>query len=142
MAGTLIQSEFVFRSGASPDLYQFTIVQDSLGAISVRDLQNPYGLVVSAYSRIPQSVQTDIADAMSTVETLLALTSAVNGTLSFADETSKSVVFAEAFADTTYRVHITSDVFAIFRISAKTTAGFTISASSAITGDVGYDVLV
>ena len=142
MAATLAQSEFVYRSGTSPDIYTFTIVSDSLGNISVRDIQDPYGFVISPYTQIPQSVTTDIGSAMAQVETILALTSAVNGTLIFTAETEKSVTFAEAFSDTSYRVQVTSDVFAPFRITNKTVLGFTVQAGSTITGTVGYDVFV
>jgi len=142
MAATLAQSEFVYRSGTSPDIYTFTIVSDSQGNISVRDIQDPYGFVISPYTQIPQSVTTDIGSAMAQVETILALTSAVNGTLTFAAETEKSVTFAEAFSDTSYRVQVTSDVFAPFRITNKTVLGFTVQAGSTITGTVGYDVFV
>ena len=142
MAATLAQAEFVYRSGASPDLYQFTIVQNEMGAILVRDIQNPYGLVVSPYSQIPQSVTEDISDAMLQVEALLALTSAVNGTLTFAAETEKSYTFSTPFANTSYRVQITSDIFAPFRITSKTVTGFTIQAGAEVSGDVGFDVLV
>tara|TARA_R110000824_G_scaffold82526_3_gene206885 strand:- start:824 stop:1252 length:429 start_codon:yes stop_codon:yes gene_type:complete len=142
MAGTLVQSEFVYTSGTAPNLYQFTVVSNSEGAILVRNIEDPYGFVISPYTQIPQSVTDDIATAMGTVETLLALTSAVNGTLTFTAETSKSVVFSTPFANTAYRVHVTADVFAPFRITNKTTAGFTVSAGAAITASVGYDVLV
>lgn len=142
MAASLIQSEFVYRSGVSPDLYQFTIVSDQSGIIKVRDLQDPYGFVISPYTLIPQSVTDDISSAMGQVENLLALTSAVNGTVTFAAEDSKVITFPTPLADTTYRVHITSDVFAPFRITNKTTAGFTIEAGATISGDVGYDVLI
>lgn len=137
---TLAQSEFVYRSGTSPDIYTFTIVSDSQGNISVRDIQDPYGFVISPYTQIPQSVTTDIGSAMTQVETILALTSAVNGTLTFAAETEKTVTFAEAFSNTDYRVQTTSDVFAPFRITNKTVLGFTVQAGSTITGTVGYDV--
>lgn len=139
---TLAQAEFVYRSGASPDLYQFTIVQNEMGAILVRDIQNPYGFVVSPYSQIPQSVTDDISDAMLQVEALLALTSAVNGTLTFAAETEKSFTFSTPFANTGYRVQITSDIFAPFRITSKTVNGFTVQAGAEVSGDVGFDVLV
>jgi hypothetical protein len=142
MAASLAQSEFVYRSGTSPDIYTFTIVSDTLGNISVRDIQDPYGFVLSPYTQIPQSVTTDINSAMAQVETILALTSAVNGTLTFASETEKTVTFASAFASTSYRVQVTSDVFAPFRITNKTVLGFTVQAGSTITGTVGYDVFV
>jgi len=142
MAGTLVQSEFTYRSGSSPDLYQFTIVSNQVGAILVRDIQDPYGLVVSPYTQIPQQVTEDISLAMAQVEDLLALTSAVNGNLTFTSETEKTVTFVTPFASTNYRVQVTSDVFAPFRITGKTVNGFTIQAGAAITGTVGYDVLV
>lgn len=142
MTASLIQSEFVYRSGVSPNLYTFTISSNSTGVISVRDIQDPYGFVISPYTQIPQSVTADISSAMSQVETILSLTSAVNGTLTFTSETEKTVTFAEAFSDTSYRVQVTSDVFAPFRITNKTVLGFTIQAGSTITGSVGYDVFV
>ena len=140
MAASLAQAEFTYRSGTSPDIYVFTIVSDSQGTISVRDIQDPYGFVISPYTQIPQSVTTDISSAMSTVETILSLTSSVNGSLVFAAETSKSVTFSEAFGDTNYRVQVTGDIFAPFRVTNKTTVGFTIQAGATVTGTVGYDV--
>jgi hypothetical protein len=142
MAASLAQAEFVYRSGTSPDIYTFTITSDSQGNLSVRDIEDPYGFVISPYTQIPQSVSTDISSAMSAVETILALTSAVNGTLVFAAETSKSVTFAEAFADTSYRVQTTSDIFAPFRITNKTVLGFTVQAGATVTANIGYDVFV
>lgn len=142
MSGTRIQSEFVYNSGSAPKLYRFTIVSNSLGEILVRDIEDPYGAVLSPYTQIPKSVADDISAAMSQVENLLALTSAVNGTLTFVAESEKSVTFASPFSDTSYRVVLSPSVFAPFRITSKTTAGFTVSAGAAISGSVGYDVLV
>ena len=142
MAATLVQSEFVDQSGTPPEVYQFTIVQDQTGLISTRDIQDRYGFVISPYTQIPRSVSDDICAATAQVEALLSLTSAVNGQLTFAAETSKTVTFASPFPDTTYRVHVTSDIFAPFRITNKTTAGFTIEAGATVSGTVGYDVLV
>jgi len=142
MALTLAQSEFVYRSGNPPTLYMFTIVSDQTGLLSVRDIQDPYGFVLSPYTQIPQTVTNDIQSAMSQVENLLSLTSAVNGNLTFTTETEKNVVFSTPFSNTNYRVQVTSDVFAPFRITNKTTLGFTIQAGAAISGVVGYDVFV
>ena len=142
MAATLAQSEFVYRSGVSPNLYMFTIVSDQTDLLSVRDIQDPYGYVLSPYTQIPQSVTNDIQSAMSQVEDILSLTSAVNGNLTFSAETEKTVTFAVAFSSTNYRVQVTSDVFAPFRITSKTTMGFTIQAGATISGIVGYDVFV
>lgn len=142
MATTLVQSEFVYVSGVAPDVYQFTIVQDQTGLISTRDIQDRYGFVISPYTQIPRSVSDDICAATAQVEALLSLTSAVNGNLTFTAETSQSVVFASPFPDTSYRVHVTSDIFAPFRITSKTTTGFTIEAGATVSGTVGYDVLV
>lgn len=138
----LAQSEFVYRSGVSPNVYTFTIVSDALGNVSLRDLQDPYGFIISPYTLVPQSVAEDINAAMSQVESILTLTSAVNGTLSFTDEAEKAVVFATPMADTSYRVQTTSDAFVSLRIINKTVNGFTVQASATFTGTVGYDVFV
>jgi len=142
MAASLAQSEFVYRSGVLPNIYTFTIVSNQQGNLSVRDIEDPYGFVISPYTQIPQSVTADIASAMSAVETILALTSAVNGTLVFVAATSMPVVFAAAFADTSYRVQTTSDIFAPFRITNKTVLGFTVQAGATVTANVGYDVFI
>ena len=140
MAAALVQAEFVYTSGVSTDQYTFTIVQDGEGNASVRDIQNAYGMIFSPYTRLPASVVADIESAIATVESILTATSAINGTLTFAAETSKDVVFTEALSSTTYRVQLSPQVFSPLRITNKTTTGFTVQAGATITGDVGYDV--
>lgn len=139
---TLLQSEFTYRSGVSPNIYQFTIVYDFAGNISVREIEDPYGQVVSPYTRIPKTVTDDISTAMGQVENLLDLTSALNGTVTFTLDTSKSVVFPSPLANDSYRVQITSDIFAPFRVSAKSRGGFTIEAGATISGTIDYDVFI
>ena len=99
-------------------------------------------MVVSPYTQIPQSVTDDIASAMTQVEDILAVSSSINGTLTFAAETSKSVTFSEALSGTDYRVHLSSDLFTALRITSKTVSGFTVEAAAVVTGSVGYDVLL
>jgi hypothetical protein len=79
---------------------------------------------------------------MASVEAILALTSAINGNLSFLNETDKSVTFASALSNTSYRVHLSGDVFVPLRITNKTVLGFTVQAGATITGTIGYDVFV
>ena len=73
---------------------------------------------------------------------LVAQTSAVNGTLTYTAETVKSVVFATAFLNTAYRVHVSVEDFIAWRIINPTTTGFDIELASTYTGDVGFDVFV
>ena len=142
MAASLVQAEFVYTSGVSTDQYMFTIGQDSNGNVTVRNIQNAYGLIVSPYSNIPASVSADIEAAISTVESIMAASSAINGTVTFTGELQKDIVFVEALASTTYRVQLSPQIFVPLRITNKTTTGFTIQAGAAVTGDVGYDVFL
>ena len=142
MSGTLVQAEFVYRSGTAADLYTFTIVQNSTGTIAVRDIQNAYGFIISPYSQIPQSVADDIVAAMAQVEAILAATSAVSGTLVFSNETSKTFSFVTPFPNTAYRVQMSPSEFVPLRVIAKTTTSFTIQAGAAFTGTVGFDVFI
>lgn len=142
MAGTLLQAEFTYQSGTTTETYQFTIVYEPTGRVYVRDVQNGYGLIVDAYSRIPSSVTADISTAIAQVENIMANTSSVNGTLAFSSENYKNVTFAVALADTAYRVQLTSDTFVPLRITSKTVTGFQVQAGATFTGNVGYDVFV
>jgi hypothetical protein len=141
-SASLVQGEFTYRSGTPPNLYQFTIVYDFSGQISVRQIENPYGQVVSPYTKIPKSVSDDIAAAMEQVENILGLTSALNGTIHFSADNTKSVLFSTPLANDSYRVQLTSDTFAPFRVSVKSKAGFTVEAGATITGLVDFDVFI
>lgn len=143
MSASLIQSEFVYRTGTPPDYYTFTIVSDAAtGLLSVRDIEDRYGMILSPYTRIPQSVTNDINSALSEVTSILALASAINGNLTFVAETYKDVSFPAAMGNTNYRVQLSSQIFAPFRITNKTVLGFTIQAGATVSGVVGYDVFV
>ncbi len=143
MSASLIQSEFVYRSGTAPNYYTFTIVSDAVtGRLAVRDIEDRYGLIVSAYTRLPQLVTVDITEALAEVESILALASAINGNLVFSAETSKDVVFSAAMSNTNYRVQLSTTIFTPLRIVSKTTMGFSIQAGATVSGIVGYDVFV
>ena len=79
---------------------------------------------------------------MQQVENILGLTSALNGTIEFSASSERSVLFSTPLANDSYRVQITSDVFAPFRVSVKSRLGFTIEAGAVITGNVDFDIFV
>jgi hypothetical protein len=142
MSSVIAQAEFMYRSGTPPDLYSFTIVQNQAGRLSVRDIQNPYGFVVSPYTQIPQSVADAITAAMQQVESILSSTSPVNGTLIFNNESEKTFFFPSPMPSANYRVVTSLDTFVAIRVSAKTMTSFTIQATAPFTGVVGFDVFV
>ena len=142
MAGTRIAFEGTYTSGTGTSQYRFTVVVDLNGIVSVRDIVTPYGLVMDSMVRLPQSVVSDITDAMTQVEDLLSLTSSVNGTMTFAAETEKSITFSTPMSAATYRVHLSPSDFIAARVTTKTTTGFTVQVGTTFTGTVGYDVFV
>mgnify|MGYP006274686783 CR=1 FL=1 len=142
MAASLLQSEFVYRSGTGGNQYTFTIVSNSQGSIAVRDIQNPYGFIISPYTQVPQTVTDDINAAMQQVGALLATSSAANGTLVFVSESSKTFTFPTPLASSTYRVQLTTDTFVPLRIAGQTITSFTIQAAASFTGTVGFDVFI
>lgn len=139
---TRIGFEGTYTSGTGTSRYRFTIVVDQNGITSVRDIMTPFGLIQDSMSRLPQSVVSDITTAMSQVEDLLALTSAVNGILTFVAETEKSVTFSTPMSSTNYRVYLTPSDFIPYRVSSKLTTGFTVQLGITFTGTVGYDVFI
>jgi hypothetical protein len=142
MAFLRVQSDFTYRSGVSPNYYYFTVSIDQGGNISVRDIESPQGRIIDSNTAIPQSVTDDITAAIIQVENFVAQTSAVNGQLSFAGETSKTVTFLTPMAGTTYRVVFSTTDFIPVRVTNKLTTGFTVSVGVTYTGVVGYDVFV
>lgn len=142
MAGTLAQSEFIYTSGTGTEQYRWTVVVPQTGNPGIRNIQGPFGLIIDSMTQVPTDIVTDMNDSITQVEGILAATSAVNGTLVFADDTEQSFVFATPQANTNYRVQLTADEFVSLRISAKTTTGFTVQASAPFSGAVGFDVFV
>lgn len=142
MAFLRVQSDFTYRSGVSPNYFYFTVSMDQAGNISVKDIQSPQGRIVDSNTSIPQSVTDDIQSAIQQVENFVAQTSAVNGQLTFAGETSKSVAFLTPMSGTTYRVVFSPQDFVPVRVTGKTTTGFTVSVGVTYTGTIGYDVFV
>jgi hypothetical protein len=142
VAYTRVESDFTYRSGVSPNYYYFTVSLDQAGNVSVKDIESPQGRIVDSQTSIPQSVMDDIASAITQVENFVAQTSAINGQLTFAGETTKTVTFATAMANTTYRVVYSTTDFISVRTTSKTTAGFTVSVGVTYSGVVGYDVFV
>jgi hypothetical protein len=126
----------------SPSIYFFTIGVDQSDRVGVRNIQSPFGLILDSMTSVPQSVITDINSAISQVEGLLAATSAINGSLTFANEPFKTVTFATPLANALYRVQLDNTEFVVLRVTGKSVTGFTVEASAAFTGTVGYDVFI
>jgi len=134
--------DFTYRSGSAGTYYYFTISQDQAGRITLKNIQTPTGRIIDSQTGVPQSVVDDIDLAIQQVENFVAQTSAINGNLVFAAQTSQNVAFAVPFVGTSYRVHVTLSDFVSWRILGKTTTGFTIELGVTYTGVVGYDVFV
>jgi hypothetical protein len=134
--------DFTYRSGVSPNYYYFTISLDQSGLVSVKDIQSPQGRIIDSQTSIPQSVTDDIQSAIQQVENLVAQTSAVNGQLTFAAETTKTVTFVTPFSGTSYRVVFSVQDFVPVRVVSKLTTGFSVSVGVSYTGTIGYDVFV
>ena len=142
MAATRVQFDATYTSGSGTNLYRFTITVNVAGVVGVRDIRTPFGLLLDSMTSVPQSVVSDINAAIAQVGTLLAMTSAVNGTLTFVAQGTRDVTFATPMADTNYRVHLTPSDFVPVRVSSKSTVGFTVQVGVTFTGTVGYDVFV
>jgi hypothetical protein len=142
MALERVVFEGTFRSGSGGVFYYFTVSRDQGGRITVRDIQYPMGRLIGAETPLPQAVAADIQTAIAQVTDLVAQTSAVNGQLTFSNETVKSVTFSVPFSSTSYRVVFSVVDFVPVRVSSKTTTGFTLETGITYTGSVGYDVFV
>lgn len=134
--------DFTYRSGFNGTYYYFTVSRDQAGRISVKNIQTPTGRIIDSQTGLPQSVADDIQAAIAQVEDFVAQSSAINGNLVFAAETSKTVSFATPFSGTGYRVALSVEDFVPVRVTSKTTTGFQVQVGITYTGVIGYDVFV
>ena len=142
MALSRIQSSFDYKSSSGGQSYYFTILVDESGLVSVGNIRGPTGSVCDTYASLPQSVLDDIQTAIGQVETIMSLTSAVNGTATFAAQTYVDIVFATAMSTTSYRVVYSKEDFIQVKTVNKTLNGFRIEVGSTYSGDIGWDVFV
>ena len=122
--------------------WMFTIDVNQDGSCGVSNIKSPNGSICDSNTQIPGDVLDEINAAKAEVENILAQSSAVNGTLTFAAETTQSIVFGTPFANTSYRVYVSLEDFIDWRITNKTTTGFDIELNVTYTGTVQYDVFV
>ena len=146
-SATLTQSSWTYRVPVSGSLcglsfWEYTIIVNQNGTLGVKDIKSPMGYLCNSGVQIPSSVLSCIEESKEQVENILAVTSAVNGTLNFVAQTSQSVIFATPFVSATYRVHVSLPDFIVARIRNQTTTGFDIELNVTYTGQVGYDVFV
>jgi hypothetical protein len=142
MALSAVLTERSYQSETGGEIYYFTIALDQAGNCTVRQIRTPTGLLRDSFTGVPGPVLDDINTGKAQLEDLVAQTSAVNGILTFADEVSQAVVFVTPFSNDEYGVFPTLPDFLTWKITSKTTTGFTIELGSKYTGDVRYDVFV
>jgi hypothetical protein len=142
---TRIESSFTYQvriaDPCNPS-WMFTVVVNQDGTIGIRNIKSMHGGICDSLTQIPQEILDEINAARADVENIVAQSSAVNGTLTFAAQTEQSIVFATPFANTAYRVYVTLQDFIDYRITNKTTVGFDIELNVTYSGTVQYDVFV
>lgn len=122
--------------------WRFTVDVNQDGTCGVSNVRSPNGGISDTNTQIPGCVIDEINAAKSEVENILAQSSAVNGTLTFTNQTSQSIIFSTPFANTDYRVYVSLADFIDWRVTNKTTTGFDLELNVTYTGTVQYDVFV
>lgn len=125
-----------FRSGAPGSFWWFTIGVDQTGQVSVSDVLPPPGIRYDG--NIPGTVMADVQSAIEQVKSSMA--SVTSGTIPFAGESIKSVVFATSMPGTSYRVYCEFPELVSYAIVSKTRSGFSVRVSAGFTGLCRYDV--
>lgn len=142
MALTRIESAFTYRSEKEGQSYIFTIVVDANNCTFVRDIQGPYGYLNESCTSLPEFVADDIQTAKTQAKVMNDMVSVSSGILDFNNETTKTVSFDTALANTEYRVVFSKEDFILARVTNKLTTGFTVELNVTYTGTLGFDVLV
>ena len=141
MSSQRIESAFKYKYvSEQAETYYYTVVADTQSNISIRDIIAPNGQLIDSMTELPEGVITDISSSIAVVKDLLSLTTRLTGEAEFAGTTSVDVAFAEAQSSTEYSVLLDPTDFVSFRVTAKTTASFTIEASTTYTGSVRWSL--
>jgi hypothetical protein len=135
-------------SASDGQTYLFDVMLDSNNVMSVRNVRGPFGLIMDAYTSLPDDVGNAIAQARRIMSQQLTETQVASGTLSFTGQTSQVVDLAAGVVNTTtYRVVYGTPDGTPMYTTEQSVAGFTANAASSYgTSDtpisVPYVVLV
>ena len=141
MATTLIESAFTYRTESGGQAYYFTVVTNQNGSQGIREVLSPAG-PVSGMAQVPQFVIDAQQTSMGQITGLLRSTSQINGQATFTGQIEKHIALPHVMSSANYRVLLSLQHPSLFWVSGQTTQGFTIHASTAFTGSVGYDVFL
>jgi len=142
MALTRQQSVVTFSTNSGGQEYLFDVLVDSFGAVSVRNVRSPLGLIMDPYTTMPNIVVTDMQEAKLMVAQLMSETTVTSGTITFAGETSQTQAIASGLLNNTnYRVAYTTTDGMLLNTTGQTTTAFTVNAASAY-GTVAVPITV
>lgn len=143
MSSQRIESAFKYKYiTVTADTYYYVVVADTALNVSVRDIQAPNGQLIDSMTLLPAEVISDIAASILVVKDLLGLATRLTDEAAFTAETSVTVTLNEAMNGTDYSVLLDPSDFVDFRVTAKTTTGFTIESSTTYTGNVRWSLFV
>jgi len=148
MALTRQQSVHTYASASGSQTYQFDVVVDAQGIVSVRNIRTPLGPLCGPLTELPQIVMDDMNTAIELAALLQLETEVDSGNVVFTGQTSRPVVIpGGTLNNTNYRVVFTTPDGTLLEATAKTITGFTATAASLYGSvgtplTVGYSVLV
>lgn len=125
MTASRVQSVTTYSSSSGGAYYYFDVVVDANGAVSIRNIRSPRGLIQDALTSIPQSVLDDMDTAKNQVVQTQTETSIASGDIVWTGETLHSVSLDDGLVNNTqYRVVFTTDDGTVLYADSLTTDGF------------------
>ncbi len=141
MTTTLMESAHTYRVSSGGQSYYYTVVANQNGVQGIRDVRSTSG-PIHGLTQIPQFVIDSQQTSINQVNSMLQSTSVVNGAATFSNQISADVVLPFTFADTNYRVMLSTQEPVFLWVSDQTVTGFKINVSTAISTPVGFDVFI
>lgn len=141
MATTLIESAFTYLTESSGQQYYYTIVTNQNGVQAVREVISPRG-PVTGLTQVPSFVIDAQQTSIGQIQGMLGGAATVSGNATFSAATSQLVSLPFVFSSSNYRVLLSFQQPVFCWVSGQTVQNFTINASTALTGTVGYDLFL
>ena len=125
MTASRTQSVTTFASSSGGATYYFDVVVDSTGAVLLRNIRGPRGLIQDAMTSLPQSVLDDMGTAKNQIVQTGTETSVASGDITWTGQTVQSVSLAGGLVNNTqYRVAFTTTDGVTIFADSLTTSGF------------------
>lgn len=128
-----------YKVNTTQGIYYFSVLSNQYGDVSVSEVKR--GQSIQSERTYPSEIHTEITNAISRVNNIMANVSVLSGTVVLSDENTGVVNFAIPVSDANYKVLFTLGDFIAVRTTAQTTTSFNFELGQNFTGNLNWELI-